>query len=267
MKVKLLAVAVLFLVSAAIFVARMSHSINVLAQQTAYSQTITNQFGTYTNSVIISYDPNGGSGDGEAYVTEQLTGTPSSSMPGGVLHTPAGTVHLGGKCDIGNCTQTGSGVPANQSPNFSRTWSFDILADCDQQFLDNGFCIGDGETTDYCPIYGSFFLTFLHGIENEDAITNFLVPAHSQVGTKTLGTPESMPPDWVGLFRAPAVADVDLVYRAQTACFRVCRNPPCTGQLWICPGSAKKSKTIPATPLLNVTNKDKGFVTGVNVTF
>lgn len=244
-------------------IARMSRSVRVLAQQTAWTQTISNQYGTFTNAVIVNYDPNGGTGDGEAYVTEQLTGRPSSFMPGGVLHTPSATVHLAGN----GYKQTGNGVPANQSPNFSRTWSFDVLGDCDQQFLDNGFCVGDGEANDWCPIAGIFFLNFLHGMEFEIAITDFLVPAHSTVGTKTECTPESSPPDWPGLFSAPATADIDLHYRATTGCFRICLHPPCTGNLWTCPGPAKMSKTIPATPLQPCTNKDKNFITGKNVIY
>lgn len=267
MKKLSIVVGISVLVAFGSFVARMSNSVNVLAQQTLYSQTISNQYGTYTNTVTVDYDPLAGSGDGEAYITETLTGRPNAFMPGGVDHTPRATVHMAGKCDIGNCTQYGNPVPANLSPNFSKTWSFDLLGDCDQQFLDNGFCIGDGQTLDWCPIGSFWFLNFAHGLETEDAITDFVVPAHSTVGTSTTCTPESNPPDWVGLFRTPAVADVDLVYRAQTACFRACPNPPCKGQLWICPGSAKKSKTIPADPLLNCTSKDKGFVTGVNVTY
>lgn len=254
---------VLGLTAFGVFVARMSNSVHVLAQQTAYTQTITNQYGTYTNAVIVGYDPLAGSGDGEAYVTEQLTGRPSNFMPTWVNHTPSGNVQLNGH----GYTQTGNPVPANQSPNFTRTWSFDIFGDCDQQLLDNGFCTGDGQVGDLCPISAGLFINFLHGMEFEIAITDWLVPAHSTVGTKDVCTPESSPPDGVWLFKAPATADVDLTYRAQTGCYRFCPNPPCTGQVWTCPGATKKSKTIPNTPLLNCTNKDKGFITGQNVTY
>lgn len=250
-----------FLGVLALFIARMSRSVHVQAQQTAFSQTVTNQYGTFTDAVIVAYDPNGGSGDGESYITEQLTGRPSSFMPGGVLHTPSATVHLAGN----GYKQTGNGVPANQSPNFSRTWSFDMFADCDQQFLDTGFCVGDGEANDWCPIAGVFFLNFLHGMEAEDAITNFFVPAHSNVGSKY--TCSNNPPDWIGLFNAPDFSDVDRTFRASTVCWRICNNPPCTNTLWTCPGPAKKSKTIPATPVQNCTQKDKGFITGQNVIY
>lgn len=267
MKKLSIAVAISALVALGSFVARMSRSVHVLAQQTAYSQTITNQYGTYTNAVIFDYDPNGGSGDGEVYLTEQLTGRPSSFMPGGVSHTPSATVTFNGKCDITPCKQTGNGVPANQSPNFSRTWSFDILGDCDQQFLDNGFCVGNGESDDFCPIEGLFFLKFLHGMEYENAITDFFVHSGQQGMLKTACTPESDPPDWPGPFDAPDISDIDRTFRAQTGCIRVCPNPPCTGQLWTCTGKKKISKQIPNSPLLNCTNKDKGFVTGKNVTY
>lgn len=257
---KRFALAVLLL-AGGIFVARMSRSVHVLAQQTVYSQTTTNQYGTFTNAVIAQYDPTQGN-DGVLYMTEQLTGRPSSFMPGGVLHTPSATVHLAGN----GYKQTGNGVPANQSPNFSRTWSFDISTDCDQQFLDFGLCTGDGETNDWCPIAAGFFLSFLHGFEGEDAVTSFKVPAHVQGGSPTC-TPESSPPDWPGLFKSPDISDVDRTYRARTFVIRICANPPCTGQLWTATGPTKEYKIIPATPVLNCTNKDKGFITGKNVTY
>lgn len=248
---------------ASLFVARMSRSVHVLAQQTAYTQTITNQYGTYTNAVIVGYDPLAGSGEGEAYITEQLTGRPSSFMPGGVNHTPSGRFDLNGH----GYTQTGNPVPANLSPNFSRTWSFDIFGDCDQQLLDNGFCTGDGQVGDLCPISAGLFINFLHGMEFENAITDFFVHSGQQGMLKTACTPESDPPDWPGPFTAKDISDVDRTFRAETGCYRFCPNPPCTGSLWTCPGAVKRSKQIPNTPLLNCTAKDKGFVSGKNVTY
>lgn len=258
---KWVVVAILLIVPAA-FIARMSNSVNVLAQQTAYTQTISNGTGTYTNAVIVQYDPNGGT-EGTAYVTEQLTGRPANWMPPGIYHSPRGTVHLNGD----GYQQIGTSVPANQSPNFSHMWSFDIFTDCDQQFLDVGFCTGDGETGDLCPISGALFINFAHGMEFELAITDFFVHSGQQGFLNTACTPESSPPDFPGPFSAKDISDVDRTFRAQTGCYRFCPNPPCTGLLWTCPGAIKQSKQIPNAPLLNCTNKDKGFVTGKNVTY
>lgn len=255
---KWIAIAILGL---GIFIAARSRTVK--AQQTAYSQTITNQYGTFTNSVTVNYDPNAGTGLGELYQTETITGRPSNFMPGGILHTPSGTVHLGSN----GYTQTGNGVPANQSPNFSRTWSFDISANCDQQFLDFGFCTGDGQVGDYCPILPGLFLSFLHGMEFEDAITGFFINANERGGVPTC-SPQSSPPDWPGLFQSPDYSQVDRMYRARTGCIRICANPPCTGKPWICTGAARVYKEISTVgPPQHCTNKDAGYISDKNVTY
>lgn len=260
---KLIAVGILGLM--AFFVARMNHLVHVQAQQNVWSKTVTNQYGTFTNSVTARIDPSVGA-DGTLYWTEILTGSPSNYMPSYVKHTPGGTAHLNGD----GFTQPGTPVPANQSPNYSKTWTFDIATDCNNEFLDFGFCTGDGEATDFCPIANALFLDFLHGFEAEHAYTTFRVPAYGRNGDWTgQCSPPSSPPDYIGPFESPDTADFDRWYRTDSYVLRVCLHPPCTGELWISTGpNPRKYKQISdIQPPQHCTNADKGFVSGKNVTY